>query len=135
GDCMILPAARSLALKALQARLALKGLVGLAMFLFISGGVCSGLVFLSRTTSLLDPWLANRQHARVTSEQLRQAGLVPVATVQDVPADQAAVPGRSTSDPRFAFLLLGYGGIGHEGAYLTDSIVVAIANPEEKTIT
>ena len=38
-------------------------------------------------------------------------------------------------DPRFAVLLLGYGGGSHGGAYLTDSMMVVIVDPERKTLT
>lgn len=51
------------------------------------------------------------------------------------PEAPAGVPGTQPSDPSFAFLLLGYGGRGHEGAYLTDSIMVAIVDPARKSLT
>jgi LCP family protein required for cell wall assembly len=37
-------------------------------------------------------------------------------------------------DGRFAFLLLGYGGGGHDGAYLTDSMMVVIVDPSKKSL-
>ena len=53
---------------------------------------------------------------------------LPVASATPVPTP---VPG----DSRFAFLLLGYGGGNHQGGYLTDSVMVVIADPNHKTIT
>jgi LCP family protein required for cell wall assembly len=38
-------------------------------------------------------------------------------------------------DQRYAFLLLGYGGGGHDGAYLTDSMMVLIVDPTKKSLT
>jgi polyisoprenyl-teichoic acid--peptidoglycan teichoic acid transferase len=45
------------------------------------------------------------------------------------------VPTKTASDQRWAFLLLGYGGEGHDGGYLTDSIMVAIMDPAKKSVT
>jgi LCP family protein required for cell wall assembly len=47
----------------------------------------------------------------------------------------APVPTQAPSDPRFAVLLLGYGGGNHDGAYLTDSMMVVIVDPDHKTLT
>lgn len=55
--------------------------------------------------------------------------------VAEAPAAPTVVPTNTVTDPRWAFLLLGYGGGRHDGAYLTDSIVLAIADPEQKTLT
>src|SRR5579884_3310160 len=46
-----------------------------------------------------------------------------------------AVPTAAPNDARFAFLLLGYGGGNHDGAYLTDSMMVVIVDPDHKTLT
>src|SRR5581483_11260976 len=46
-----------------------------------------------------------------------------------------AVPTAAPNDPRFAILLLGYGGGNHDGAYLTDSIMTVIVDPDHKTLT
>jgi len=53
------------------------------------------------------------------------------ATPQAVPP----VPAISLGSSRFAFLLLGYGGGGHDGAYLTDSMMVVIVDPPQRTLT
>jgi LCP family protein required for cell wall assembly len=45
------------------------------------------------------------------------------------------VPTKPASDPRFAILLMGYGGGGHDGADLTDSMMVVIVDPQQKTLT
>lgn len=47
----------------------------------------------------------------------------------------APMPTASTSDSRYAFLLLGFGGEGHDGAYLTDSIMVVVVDPDHRTLT
>jgi LCP family protein required for cell wall assembly len=47
----------------------------------------------------------------------------------------APLPTSNGADARYAFLLLGYGGGGHDGAYLTDSLMVAIVDPARKTVT
>ena len=70
-----------------------------------------------------------------TSEPEKKVGADTVSVVAPAPVEAASLPTKEASDPRFAFLLLGYGGGGHEGGYLTDSIVVAIADPSQKTLT
>src|SRR5262249_29467236 len=44
-------------------------------------------------------------------------------------------PSPTAVDQRYAFLLLGYGGGGHDGTYLTDSMMVLIVDPARKTLT
>jgi LCP family protein required for cell wall assembly len=60
-------------------------------------------------------------------------------SVPDVPSTTPRtpipLPTANASDQRFAFVLLGYGGGGHDGAYLTDSMMVTIVDPEKKTLT
>lgn len=65
----------------------------------------------------------------------KKAGADTSSVIDDTPGEGLGIPSKTAADPRFAFLLLGYGGGGHEGGYLTDSIVVAIANPSQKTLT
>lgn len=59
------------------------------------------------------------------------------------PAEQSAdlarhaalgIPSRQAQDSRFAILLMGYGGAGHEGAYLTDSMMVAVVDPVQRSV-
>jgi LCP family protein required for cell wall assembly len=45
------------------------------------------------------------------------------------------LPTAAVGDSRYAFVLLGYGGGGHDGADLTDSIMVVIVDPSSKTVT
>jgi LCP family protein required for cell wall assembly len=53
-----------------------------------------------------------------------------------VPSPTAPSAATATpADDRYAFLLLGYGGGGHDGAYLTDSMMVVIVDPSQKTLT
>jgi hypothetical protein len=49
--------------------------------------------------------------------------------------DAVAPPLETSSDSRYAFLLLGYGGGGHEGAYLSDSMIVVIVDPDHKSLS
>jgi LCP family protein required for cell wall assembly len=44
------------------------------------------------------------------------------------------LPTAPPADSRFAILLLGYGGGGHDGAYLTDSMMLVIVDPDRKTL-
>lgn len=76
-----------------------------------------------------------RQDPNLAPGLEREIGAETTSVKGDVPPERMEVPREIPSDPRFAFLLLGYGGIEHEGAYLTDSIVAAIANPDTKTLT
>ena len=67
----------------------------------------------------------------------------PVAGTSSVPSADAsqaptAIPTQMPTplpDNRFALLLLGYGGGGHDGAYLTDAMMVLIVDPDQKTVT
>lgn len=47
----------------------------------------------------------------------------------------APLPTVAAQDTRFAFLLMGYGGGGHDGAYLTDSMMVVVVDAERKSLT
>lgn|GEM_PF-410799 len=61
-----------------------------------------------------------------------------IVTVQATAAPGATtvpVPVSLSGDPRFAFLLLGYGGPGHDGPYLTDSMMLVIVDANQKTLT
>jgi LCP family protein required for cell wall assembly len=51
------------------------------------------------------------------------------------PPTPVPLPTSAAGDSRFAIVLLGYGGGGHDGAYLTDSIMVTIVDPDKKTLT
>lgn len=51
-------------------------------------------------------------------------------------ANDSTEPGQAPlKDLPLTVLLLGYGGPGHDGAYLTDSMVLAIADPKSKSLT
>ena len=56
----------------------------------------------------------------------------PTTEAQQTPVP---IPTVSLGDQRFAILLLGYGGGNHDGAYLTDSMMVVIVDPSGKTLT
>jgi len=59
------------------------------------------------------------------------ATAAPTPTATSIPVG----PILSNPDGQFTMLLLGYGGPGHDGPYLTDSMMVVIANPAKKTVT
>src|SRR5206468_3475833 len=74
----------------------------------------------------------------LTVEQIRSVGAVtePIKDVSPIAGQTPiALPTADVADARYAFLLLGYGGGGHDGAYLTDSMTVAIVDPNRKTLT
>jgi LCP family protein required for cell wall assembly len=54
---------------------------------------------------------------------------VPTPTATATPVDESSVLGRLRAGQRVTFLLIGYGGSGHEGPYLTDALVVASYEP------
>ncbi len=57
-------------------------------------------------------------------------------TVENAPAvAPLAAPTEAANETRYAFLLLGYGGSGHDGAYLSDSMMVVVVDPDRKTLT
>jgi LCP family protein required for cell wall assembly len=58
---------------------------------------------------------------------------VPAAT-PEAPQTAVPLPTETVADSRYAFLLLGYGGGGHDGAYLTDSLMLVIVDPDRKTL-
>ncbi|MCL4465918.1 MAG: LCP family protein [Chloroflexi bacterium] len=67
--------------------------------------------------------------------QEQRSGADTSSVVATAPADTVPLPQKAASDPRYAFLLMGYGGGGHEGAYLSDSMMVVIVDPSQKTLT
>jgi len=58
---------------------------------------------------------------------------VPAAT-PEAPQTAVPLPTETVAGSRYAFLLLGYGGSGHDGAYLTDSLMLVIVDPDRKTL-
>jgi LCP family protein required for cell wall assembly len=56
--------------------------------------------------------------------------LQPTAATTPIP-----IPGQPPGSSRFAFLLMGYGGPGHDGPYLTDSMIVMIVDVDHQTLT
>jgi LCP family protein required for cell wall assembly len=72
------------------------------------------------------------------SERVKGVGASTAPIQGATPAPQQTpipLPTVTAGDPRFAFLLLGYGGGGHDGAYLTDSMMVVVVDPSQKTLT
>src|SRR5207237_7007621 len=52
-----------------------------------------------------------------------------------VPPALPTAPAAASAGGRYAFLLMGYGGGSHDGAYLTDSLMVVIVDPAQKSLT
>jgi len=72
------------------------------------------------------------------SDRQKKAGADTLPVVDSTPKAQATpVPSPTAvpTDPRYAFLLLGYGGAGHDGAYLTDSMMLVVVDPAQKTLS
>jgi LCP family protein required for cell wall assembly len=57
------------------------------------------------------------------------------ASLIDPSVEAVDTPTPAPVDGRYAFLLLGYGGAGHDGAYLTDSVMVVVVDPAAKSLT
>ena len=113
-----------------QRSLAVRLGLGFVMVLFVIGSFGSGWFFLSQTASRL---AAAQPLPNSGSE--KRAG-ADTASVPDGNSEAAvSVPAKQASDPRYAFLLLGYGGGGHDGAYLTDSMMVVIVDPTKKSLS
>ncbi len=73
------------------------------------------------------------------SEATPKVGAEVISVAAPSPASSATpvvatVPTSVPADPRYAFLLMGYGGAGHDGAYLTDSLMVVIVDPEGRSL-
>ncbi len=106
-------------------KLLLAGFLILLLALFFGGSLYAGALFIFAVGNVED---------RV--EPLRETVTGAEAnSVEGAPSQEAAtIPSKEPSDSRFAFLLMGYGGAGHDGAYLTDSMMVVIADPVRKTL-
>ena len=109
---------------------ALWAIVGLVAGLFVVGSIYSGMIFLSNTDTV----------SQVVKDSLvaqDQKSIGPDSfPAKDIGIDAGTpLPVKDVSDPRFAFLLMGYGGGGHDGAYLTDSMMVVIVDPSRKSLT
>ncbi|HEY8475955.1 MAG TPA: LCP family protein [Chloroflexota bacterium] len=115
-------------------------LLGLSVAIFV-GCVALGLVALSDTPVLAALVGGLRPRAGQDSPGALPAGTAgPEVSGQPggggVPiGEQPHAPTGQSGDDRLGFLLLGFGGPGHEGPYLTDTIVVAIVDPTKKTVT
>ena len=100
--------------------------LGVALAFFVVGGFLAGLFFLTHLSVFLGTSTPSPQEP--SGVDFGSSGATAPPSVLGLPTKQA-------SDPRFAFLLMGYGGAGHDGAYLTDSMIVAIVDPNQKTIS
>lgn len=111
-------------------RLVVGAAMSLATLLFVVGSFYSGWFFVTHAADRLPTTLTPPIPGR---EKLTGADTISVQGGSS--AEQAGVPTKEASDPRFAFLLLGYGGGAHDGSYLSDSMVVVIADPTQKSLT
>ncbi len=106
-------------------------LLGAAMVVFVAGSIFCGLFFLSKVGDILG-WDGVSPQGSMGE---KQAGAETGSVAGGTQGSPGGVPARQASDPRYAFLLLGYGGAGHDGAYLTDSMMVVIVDPVGKSLT
>ncbi len=106
-------------------RLVLWAALGVLAALFVAGAIVSGMFFLSNSDAV-------SQLAKAIAQGEKAVG-ADTASVQGTDGG-GDLPTKQASDPRFAFLLMGYGGAGHDGAYLTDSMMVVIVDPSQKTL-
>lgn len=79
-------------------------------------------------------FLATPSAARQTKSAGAETRSVVDSAATAVPS-ALAVPTAPADTGRYAFLLMGYGGGNHDGAYLTDSLMVVIVDPAQKTLT
>lgn len=107
------------------------GLLGVAVVLFVAGSVVCGLFFLTKISDVLG--LSGRFSPSSAEEKAAGADTGSVAGSSQPSPN--GVPTKQASDPRYAFLLMGYGGAGHDGPYLTDSMIVVIVDPTNKSLT
>jgi LCP family protein required for cell wall assembly len=104
----------------------------------------------SSVASLLNPLAQSDVPENVATPEARPAVTpAPARTATKSGVDSVSVPGPSAeataapvvvpseagTDSRYAFLLLGYGGQGHDGAYLTDSMMLVVVDPDQKSLT
>jgi len=111
-------------------RMAKWATLGAAAALFIVGAVYSGVLFLNNSYAVSE--LA-KDSAGALGQKLVGSESLPAESGGKEPGP--GLPAKGAADPRFAFLLMGYGGGGHDGAYLTDSMMVVIVDPAQKTLT
>ena len=107
-------------------RIVFHAAIGVALAIFVVGGFVAGLFFLTHLNGFLGSSASPSEQPGTTLDPSGGAGAPPAVL---------GLPAKQSSDPRFAFLLMGYGGAGHDGAYLTDSMIVAIVDPNQKTIS
>jgi len=112
-------------------RIVFWSILGVVAALFLAGSGYFGMIFLAHSNTVAE--LATNS-ARAVGERLAAADTPSIQGRSNDPAG-ADIPTRQASDPRFAFLLMGYGGGGHDGAYLTDSMMVVIVDPSRKSLT
>ncbi|MCL5266369.1 MAG: LCP family protein [Chloroflexi bacterium] len=130
------PAGQADSQRSHRLRLERKTLLYLLLALIALNGIGGGLI-LARHTSTIpsskDQVSSPTQPSEAEGD--RQVDADASSAIGAASADRYGIPRKPSSDPRISFLLLGYGGGGHDGAYLTDSIMVAIADPTQKTLT
>lgn len=107
-----------------------KLLIGLVVVLLLGFGLFQGCSRLSPPATPSPEATSTAVTPRPTVEQTAVAASS--ATASPTPSPTPTV---ASSDKRWAFVLLGYGGGNHDGANLTDSIMVAIVDPAKKTMT
>lgn len=79
-------------------------------------------------------WQLVRTLSAVSSDPLRDLSAI-VPAPSEAPERQAGIAGALARGERINILLLGYGGAGHDGAYLTDSIMLASIDGRSGVVT
>jgi LCP family protein required for cell wall assembly len=90
-------------------------------------------VAVSRASPTIPPAVPTPTGLPIISKVGTSVPSVPAAT-PETPQTAVPLPTETLADSRYAFLLLGYGGSGHDGAYLTDSMMLVIVDPDRKTL-
>lgn len=107
-------------------------LVGLVVVLLVGFGLYQGC---SLTAPTATPSPTPEGELGIATSYPTTEGTAAPPSVTATSATASPTPTKAPSDERWAFVLLGYGGGNHEGGYLTDSIMVVIADPSRKTMT
>ncbi len=116
--------------RGLHARIDKRTQLILVILVAVVGGFLGGSIIASNLA--IDP---SSKGQLPSEEPEKRVSADPATVVSATSANQYGIPSKLPSDTRISFLILGYGGGGHEGAYLTDSTMLAVADPGKKTLT
>jgi LCP family protein required for cell wall assembly len=80
-------------------------------------------------------WQIGRAATAISSDPLRDLGSGLLPDPVGAPGRPPGLAGIAPSGERLNILLLGYGGAGHDGAFLTDSLMVASIDTTSRAVT